>query len=93
MLWLVLLACSLISRSHIDAGIFGLIGFPVIAAIYAWIRRSKDSELASQIASSPIPAPPKMDEFLRDHPEFNTSHKSVRDRAFYQWLNREELRG
>ena len=36
--WIVLLATALLTRSHIDAGLFGLIGFPVIGVVYAIIR-------------------------------------------------------
>jgi hypothetical protein len=37
-IWLVLVGFALIMQSHIDAGAFGLLGFPVIALIYASIR-------------------------------------------------------
>ena len=39
-IWLVLLGLSLLTRSHIDAGAFGLFGFPIIALVYAFIRKS-----------------------------------------------------
>jgi len=42
-LWLVLMGVAVITQTHIDTGLFGLIGFPIIAALYAWIRRTKDS--------------------------------------------------
>ena len=37
-LWLILLACSIVTQEHINAGAFGAIGFPVIALVYAFIR-------------------------------------------------------
>jgi len=36
--WLVLLLAALVSQSHINAGAFGMFGFPVIALIYAIVR-------------------------------------------------------
>lgn len=36
--WLVLLATAFSTQSHIDTGLFGLIGFPVIGVVYAVIR-------------------------------------------------------
>jgi hypothetical protein len=41
-IWLLLLGLSLITQSHIDAGPFGLCGFPIIALIYALIRIGTD---------------------------------------------------
>src|ERR1700730_7201124 len=41
-IWLLLLGLSLITRSHIDAGAFGLCGFPVIALVYVLIRMGTD---------------------------------------------------
>ena len=38
--WLVMLGTAILSGSHIDAGAFGLIGFPLIAAVYAIARIS-----------------------------------------------------
>jgi hypothetical protein len=37
-IWLVLLGLSVISQTRINTGAFGLIGFPVIALVYAFIR-------------------------------------------------------
>jgi len=51
-LWLVLLAVSIISQSRVDTGNFGLFGFPVIAAIYAFFRRSTDED---KLRQSPPP--------------------------------------
>jgi hypothetical protein len=83
-LWLVLLGLGLVTQSHIDAGLFGLIGFPIIAAIYAWIRRSKDAEVTGSEAAF---LPPRMTEFLEAHPEFLNAPQRLRDTAFHNWLN------
>lgn len=36
--WLVLLLFAFLSRSHIDAGAFGMFGFPIMAFLYALMR-------------------------------------------------------
>jgi hypothetical protein len=41
-IWLLLLGLSLITQSHIDAGAFGIFGFPIIALVYALIRLGTD---------------------------------------------------
>lgn len=88
-LWLVLLGLGLVTQSHIDAGLFGLIGFPTIAVVYALIRRSRDNEVDAVV---PICAlPPKMAEFLNAHPEFLNAQQKIRDQAFHRWLNSPEL--
>ena len=89
MIWLTVLAVSFATQSHLDAGLFGLIGFPVIAAVYAWIRRSKDSEADSEGTDKVLP--PRMAEFLKAHPEFLNAQKKMRDQAFHKWLNSSEL--
>ena len=63
---------------------FGLVGFPVIAIIYASIRRSLDSEA---VAKEPKFLPPRMAEFLNAHPEFLNSPEQIRDAAFRKWIN------
>ncbi|MCK6439007.1 MAG: hypothetical protein L6Q71_02255 [Planctomycetes bacterium] len=40
-IWLVLLVVAFVTHEHIDAGMFGLVGFPIIALIYAFVRRSQ----------------------------------------------------
>jgi hypothetical protein len=40
--WLIMLGLSLITQSHINAGAFGLFGFPIIALVYALIRVGAD---------------------------------------------------
>lgn len=37
-IWLVLFSVALLTQSHIDAGMFGMCGFPVIAGMYAAVR-------------------------------------------------------
>jgi hypothetical protein len=39
-IWLVMMLVAMLTQSHIDAGMFGLIGFPIISLIYAAIRVS-----------------------------------------------------
>jgi hypothetical protein len=43
--WFVLLSLAVILQTHIDAGYFGLIGFPVISIIYASIMRRRKTDL------------------------------------------------
>jgi hypothetical protein len=43
-MWLALLAFSIVTNSHVDTGEFGLIGFPIMAAIYAFYRRKSDAD-------------------------------------------------
>jgi hypothetical protein len=47
-LWLVLLAVSVITQSRVDTRNFGLYGFPVLAAIYAFFRRTTDADKLRQ---------------------------------------------
>ncbi|MDJ0973443.1 MAG: hypothetical protein QNJ98_03220 [Planctomycetota bacterium] len=37
-LWAILLLFAFLSQSHIDTGMFGLIGFPILALLYAAAR-------------------------------------------------------
>jgi hypothetical protein len=37
-MWLVVVLLAVITQSHIETGLFGLIGFPIIALIYAAVR-------------------------------------------------------
>jgi hypothetical protein len=41
-LWLIMFAIAFLTTSHVDAGVFGVIGFPIISAIYAFMRRTND---------------------------------------------------
>jgi cytochrome c-type biogenesis protein CcmH/NrfG len=41
-LWLVILALALFTHSYFNTGQFGMVGFPIISLIYAFIRRSQD---------------------------------------------------
>jgi len=36
--WLLMVVLAVVTQSHIDAGVFGLVGFPLIALFYAVIR-------------------------------------------------------
>jgi hypothetical protein len=105
MIWLVLIVCSVISSSYIDAGIPGLIGFPVLSAIYAWIRwaRDRDEDLRqkrtnrarnyedkTQRGDSVLP--PRLGEFLQAYPEFLKTPRRVRDASFHNWLNHPDNR-
>ena len=47
-LWLSLLLVSVATQTYINTGIIGFYGFPVIALIYAIIRRVADSECPSE---------------------------------------------
>jgi len=47
-MWLVMLGAAVISSSHINAGEFGMFGFPIIAAVYAFIRRPHRLEQARE---------------------------------------------
>ena len=40
-LFLAVLALALLSGTHIETGLFGLIGFPAIGVVYAFVRRGK----------------------------------------------------
>jgi cbb3-type cytochrome oxidase subunit 3 len=40
-IWLVLMLVALISNTHINAGLFGLIGFPILSLAYAFVRKSQ----------------------------------------------------
>lgn len=41
-----MLSLAFVTQSHIETGIFGMIGFPVVGAIYALVR--KDSTHATE---------------------------------------------
>jgi len=43
-IWLVLLVVAVLSHDHINAGAFGLFGFPLIAFIYAAYRTSSEPD-------------------------------------------------
>ena len=78
-IWLLLLACALVSQSHIDAGWFGLIGFPILGLIYAFLRRpdrmahrGEYQELQNRIAQL-------QDELRRLHKKSNAWHDTDMD--------------
>ena len=49
-IWLLLMLVALITQSHIDAGLFGLIGFPIMALIYAFIRKAGSQKNGDELA-------------------------------------------
>lgn len=87
-LWIVVLGVALISQSHIDTGAFGLFGFPVIALVYALVRRSSDA--AGEAAPMTGLPPEGMLEFLDEHPHFLNAPQGLREAAFRQWLQRRD---
>jgi len=85
MLWLIVLGCSLLSQSHINTGGFGLIGFPIIAWIYASMRRSQDGKVVIDDFKL---LSPNLRKFLVQHPEFIDAPIGLRERAFRHWLTK-----
>lgn len=49
-IWLVLMLAALLTQSSIDAGAFGLFGFPIIALVYAFIRASGERTERDDVA-------------------------------------------
>ena len=47
-IWLILMGAALVSQSHINAGEFGLYGFPIIAALYAAVRMTSSADSEAQ---------------------------------------------
>ena len=47
--WLVLMLIALVGQTHIDAGLFGLVGFPVISALYGMVRIQTPTPEAQEI--------------------------------------------
>jgi membrane protein implicated in regulation of membrane protease activity len=41
-LWLLILGLALVTHSYFNTGRFGMVGFPIISLIYAFMRRSQD---------------------------------------------------
>ena len=90
--WLALLAFGFIAQDHIDAGIFGLIGFPLISLFYAGIRRSSDRDDIED-ATREVPVSdlhPRIGEFIKAYPEFIHAATHVRNHAFERWLRNQE---
>ena len=48
-IWLLLLACSLLTQGHINAGAFGLFGFPIIALVDAFIRKTNQGPTVDEL--------------------------------------------
>lgn len=43
-IWLVLMVVALLTQSNINTGAFGMFGFPALALIYAFFRRSQSRQ-------------------------------------------------
>ncbi len=50
-IWLAMMFVAVAGQTHVNAGEFGLYGFPVIAALYACIRLASDSSPAQSSGS------------------------------------------
>lgn len=48
-IWLVMVGLALVTQSHIDAGAFGMYGFPLVALLYALVRRRLKSGIESKV--------------------------------------------
>jgi uncharacterized membrane protein len=56
-IWLSLTFSTLVTRQHLNTGWFGLIGYPIIALIYAFVRKSyeeKESKIIEQITREDV---------------------------------------
>ena len=83
--WLILLIISLATMSRINTGIFGLVGFPVVAVIYATLRYTADSRaLASESATGSLS--PDFARFLADHPPLLGASPEQQAQAYGLWL-------
>jgi hypothetical protein len=89
MIWMILLGTAFLVQEHLDAGLLGLFGFPLIAAIYALIRRAKDN--AIELKQQQHAHSPAMTDFLAAHPEFGSAPTRLRNTAFHKWLNDPEV--
>jgi len=47
--WLILLLVAVVSQSHVDAGGFGMFGFPLIALVYAVIRTTTTARETDEV--------------------------------------------
>lgn len=83
--WLILFAVALLTQSHINTGIIGLIGFPVIGAIYAFVRRSGDiAQLQAGVTLEKIT--PDFARFLADNPALTNATPFQQAQAYGFWL-------
>ncbi|MHC4409445.1 MAG: hypothetical protein ACYS0E_04325 [Planctomycetota bacterium] len=48
--WLFLMSVALIGQTHIDTGVFGLVGFPIIAGVYSAIRSQNPTPEDREVA-------------------------------------------
>lgn len=91
-IFLMLFAVSFATSSSVDPGFGGLLGFPIISALYALARCNHDEKKVLKSAGDlPKIIPPKMVSFLDEHPEFLHSPDQLRNSAFHRWLNRPKL--
>ena len=44
--WIIIMTAAIIGQTHINAGMFGLIGFPIISALYAFYKVSTNDQEA-----------------------------------------------
>ena len=47
--WFLLMLIAFATRSHIETGMFGVIGFPVIGAIYALVRKNSEQPTQDEV--------------------------------------------
>jgi hypothetical protein len=47
-IWMLIFGWSFITSNRFNIGEFGLIAIPVIAIVYAWVRRSSDADRLAQ---------------------------------------------
>lgn len=81
--WLIIFVVALVGQTNIQTGEFGLFGFPIIALVYAFIRRSNDKNALEEDYSL---LSPNLRKFLVEHPEFINAPMGLRDKAFHLWL-------
>lgn len=48
-IWFVTMALAVLSQSHINTGMFGLIGFPIIAGVYAFNQMNNKTTLEKNL--------------------------------------------
>ena len=82
-LWLLLVLIAVLTKSGIRTGLFGLIGFPVIALVYAFCRTS-----TSTVNGRSKPDDPNSFRlFLETHPIYRDSPTDDQDRGYALWMN------
>lgn len=59
--WLATMALALLGQKHVDAGMIGFIGFPLISFVYALVKSGQSKtkqarqQMPSEVHSSPQP--------------------------------------